>query len=71
MEYFGFVGPLIGLILFLMGYYKGRHTTTDQFRRYVIDQTVQKLINDGYLKTKTILHDGKWQQDILKYDEEA
>lgn len=73
MEYFtdtsGWIAVGIGLSLYLLGYFKGVSKARD-FAPFVIDATIQDLINNGFIKTRKTLKNGKWEEDILRYDEE-
>jgi hypothetical protein len=66
----GYIAVGIALAMFGLGYVKGRSNTRLLFP-YVIDSTIQKLINEGFLKTRKVFKNGKWEEDILKFDEES
>jgi hypothetical protein len=74
MEYFsnanGLIGVGIGILIFLLGYLKGVGKARI-ITPYIIDSTIQKLIDDGFIKTRKTLKNGKWEEDILRYDEEV
>jgi hypothetical protein len=74
MEYFsdvnGWIGVGIGLLIFLLGYMKGVGKAR-ALAPHIIDSTIQNLIDNGFIKTRKTLKDGKWQEDILRYDEEV
>lgn len=66
----GYIAVGIALAIFVLGYVKGRSNARLLFP-YVIDSTIQKLINEGFLKTRKVFKNGKWEEDILRFDEES
>lgn len=74
MEYLsdtsGWIAVGIGLLLFFMGYIKGVGKARE-FAPHIIDSTIQSLIDNGFIKTRKTLKNGKWEEDILRYDEEV
>lgn len=74
MEYFsdmnGWIGVGIGLLIFLLGYMKGVKKARS-LAPHIIDSTIQNLIDNGFIKTRKTLKNGKWEEDILRYDEEV
>ena len=65
----GYIAVGIALAIFYLGYIKGK-STQRSLAPYIIDATIQNLIDNGFLKTRKVMKDGKWQEDILRFDEE-
>jgi hypothetical protein len=74
MEYFtdanGWIGVGLGLLIFYMGYIKGV-SKARALAPHIIDSTIQNLIDNGFIKTRKTLKNGKWEEDILRHDEEV
>lgn len=67
----GWVGVAIGLVLFIMGYMKGV-SKANALIPLVVDTTIENLVKDGFVRTRKVLNeDGKWEEELLKYDEEV
>lgn len=66
----GWAGVFIGLSLFGMGYWRGASGKV-KFSILVIDATIKDMIDNGYVKTRRKLVDGKWEEEILRHDEEV
>lgn len=67
----GWVGVVIGLLLFGMGYLKGA-SVRDGWVDAIIAMTIKQMIDDRLVKTRRILNDetGEWEDQLLEYDEE-
>ena len=65
----GWLGAGIGIGLFLMGYFKGL-ARVNKIAPFIIDATIQDLINNGFVKSRKRLEDGEWKEELLRYDEE-
>ena len=67
----GWVGVALGLVMFGMGYIKGK-SIRREFVGYVIDATIQRMVKDGFVKTSMLPDEetGEMTQHILRYDEE-
>lgn len=66
----GWVGVAIGFVLFIMGYMKGV-SKANALIPLVVDTTIENLVKDGFVRTRKVLNeDGKWEEELLKYDEE-
>ena len=76
MDYFmnfnGWVGVTIGLGLFLMGYWKGGADTARRVIPATVAATIDQMVEDGYVRARKVLNsEGKWEEELLKYDEEV
>lgn len=57
----------IGLLLFAMGYWKGRKSYPHDL---IVETVIDQLDQGGFIRTKKTLVDGKWETEILTIDEE-
>jgi general stress protein CsbA len=67
----GWVGVLIGIVLFVMGYYKGLARTASIIP-IIVDSTIQGMVADGYARVRKVLNPetGEWEEELLRHDEE-
>lgn len=68
----GWIGVGLGLVMFLLGYWKGVDNTMLRVVPEAIASTLETLVQDGYVKTrKSLDENGQWQEEIMRYDEEV
>lgn len=68
----GWMGVALGAGMFGMGWIAGFGFTRGRVTELVIAHTIASMIEDGYIKTKQVYNDttGKWEEEMLKFDEE-
>lgn len=68
----GWIGVGVSIVIFGMGYWKGMVNTANKLVPATVEATMDQMISDGYVKTRKVLNEeGKWEQELLKYDEEV
>jgi hypothetical protein len=63
----GTLAVVFGVVLFAMGYWKGKRSYPHDL---VVSTVLEQLIDGGFIKTKKVLVDGKWETEILTVDQE-
>lgn len=66
----GWVGAVLGIVCFAMGFWKGRFDKRHlmEFTAIIIDDLVERR----FIKTKRVFNQetGEWDIDLMEYDEE-
>lgn len=63
----GTLAVIAGLLLFAMGYWKGRQSYP---HAQMVETVIDELVAGGFIRTKKTLVDGKWETEILTVDDE-
>lgn len=63
----GTLAVIAGLLLFAMGYWKGRQSYP---HAQMVETVIDELVEGGFIRTKKTLVDGKWETEILTVDDE-
>lgn len=68
----GWVGVALGIGMFAMGYWKGSTDTAIKIIPATIDATLRQMIDEGYVRVRKVLNnEGKWEEELLRHDEEV
>ncbi|MDA9302526.1 hypothetical protein N8072_01455 [bacterium] len=67
----GIVAVFLGVIMFVMGYWKGYSNGKASIPfDMIISSAVDNLVKNGFIKMRRQMVDGKLEDVILKHDEE-
>jgi hypothetical protein len=64
----GWVGVVLGLVCFGMGFWKGRYDRS--YLQHIAEAVIDDLVRQRFIRTRRIYNDetGEWEVDLLEYD---